>query len=102
MDTREYQVSADLDDFFFYWENDQLDVDAVFRPGIDTNFSTTAFDHLEKGGSAKNHILHDEEEDKEDSPPTTTTPVSERPTRPFIAEKSSIWNKNRNCSRLCL
>ena len=35
MDTSGYQVS-DLDDADFYWENDQLDVDAVFRPGIDT------------------------------------------------------------------
>ena len=29
-----YQVS-DLDDVEFYWENDQLDVDAVFRAGLD-------------------------------------------------------------------
>ena len=37
MDTGGYQVS-DLDDMDFYWENDQLDEDAVFRPGIDTPF----------------------------------------------------------------
>ena len=35
-DTRGYQVSSDLDAVEFYWENDQLDVDAVFRPGIDS------------------------------------------------------------------
>ena len=46
MDTSEYQVSADLDDVEFYWENDQLDMDAVFRPGIDTPFSPTSFDNL--------------------------------------------------------
>ena len=34
-------VSADLDDVEFYWENDQLDVDVVLRPGIDTPFSPT-------------------------------------------------------------
>ena len=74
-------MSADLDDVKFYWENDQLDVDNVFRPGIDTPFSTTAFDDLEIGGSAENPILLDEEEDKENSPPPPTTPVSERPIR---------------------
>ena len=31
----------------FYWQNDQLDVDAVFRPAIATPFSPTAFDDLE-------------------------------------------------------
>ena len=88
LDTSGYQVSADLDDVEFYWENDQLDVGAVFRPGIDTLFSPTAFDDLEMGGSAENPILLDEEKDKENSPPTKTTPVSERPTRPPALLKS--------------
>ena len=79
MDTSEYQVS-DLDDVEFYWERDQLDVDNVFRPGIDTLFSPTAFNDLEIGGSAENPILLDEEAEKENSLPTT--PVSERPTQP--------------------
>ena len=82
LDTSGYQVSAaDLDDVEFYWENDQLDVNAVFRLGIDTPFST-AFDDLEMEGSAENPIQLDEEEDKEKSPPTTTTPFSERLTGP--------------------
>ena len=80
MDTSGYQVS-DLDDVEFYWENDQLDADATFRRGMDTPFSTTGFDDLDKGGSAGNPTLLDEEGKKEKSPPTTT-PVSERPTRP--------------------
>ena len=37
MDTGEYQVS-ELDDIDFCWENYQLFVDAVFRPGIGTFF----------------------------------------------------------------
>ena len=82
LDTSGLQVSADLDDVEFYCENHQLDVDAVFRPGIDTPFSPTAFEELEMGGSAENPILLDEEEDNENSPPPTTTPVSERPIRP--------------------
>ena len=79
LDTSGYQVSADLE---FCWENDQLDVDAALRPGIDTPFSPTAFDDLEMGGSVEKPSLLDEEEDKQNSPPPPTTPVSERPTRP--------------------
>ena len=82
LNTSGYQVSADLDDVDFYWENDQLEFDAVFRPGIDTPSSQTAFDDLEMGGLAEKPILLDEDEDKENSPPTTTTPVSEGPTPP--------------------
>ena len=88
LDTSGYQASADLADVEFYWETDQLDVDAVFRPCIDTPFSPTAFDDLEMGGSAENPILLDEEEDKEKSPRATTTPVSERPTRPSALLRS--------------
>ena len=80
MDTSGHQVSADLEDVEFYSENDQLDVDALFRPGIDTPSSPTTFYDLEMGGSAENPILLDEEGDKQNSPPPT--PVSERPTRP--------------------
>ena len=38
MDTSRCHMSADLDDVEFYWKNDQLDVNAVFRPAIDTPF----------------------------------------------------------------
>ena len=78
MDTSGYQVSG-LDYVEFYWLNDQPHVDAIFRPGIYTPFSPTAFDDLEMGGSAENPILLDEAEEKKNSPPTT--PVSERPRR---------------------
>ena len=37
LDTSSYQVS-DLEDIEFNWENSQLDMDAVFRPGIDNPF----------------------------------------------------------------
>ena len=89
MDTSVSQV-YDLDHVEFYWEKDQLDVNAVFRPGIATLFSPTAFGDIEKGGSAKNTILLDEEEDKKNSPPTT--PVSEKLTR-LPAMLRSRWKK---------
>ena len=81
LDTGSYQVS-DLEDIEFNWEDSQLDMDAVFRPGIDTPFSPTTFDDLLMGdGSVENPIVLDEEEDKENAPPPTT-PESVRPTEP--------------------
>ena len=81
LDTSSYQVS-DLEDIEFNWEKSQLDMDSVFRPGIDTPFSPTVFDDLlMSDGSVGNPIvLEEEEEDKENTAPTT--PVSERPTEP--------------------
>ena len=68
MDTSGYQVS-DLDDIEFYWENDQLDVDTVFRPGIDIPFSLSTFNDFMMGSLTENPILIDEKEDKENSLP---------------------------------
>ena len=99
LDTSGYQVSADLDDVEveFYWEKDELDVDAVFRPGIDTPFSPTSFDELEMGGSAENPIPLEQENDKENSPPTTTTPVSESPTRhPALLRNCPFGTRTEN------
>ena len=74
LDTSSYQVS-DLEDIEFNWENSQLDMDAVFRPGIDTPFSPTTFDDLLIGdGSVENPIVLDEEEDKENQIPSLSDP----------------------------
>ena len=53
LDTSGYQLSADLGDVKFYWEKDQPDVDAVFKRGVHTPFSPTAFDGLEMKNSAQ-------------------------------------------------
>ena len=81
LDTSSYQVS-DLEDIEFNREDSQLDMDAVFRPGIDTPFSPTTFDDLSMGGLVENPIVLDEEEDKENSPAAPSTPESVRPTEP--------------------
>ena len=87
LDTSNYQVS-DLEDTEFNWENWQLDMDSVFRPGIDTPFSPTVFDDLLMGdGSVENPIVLDEEQDKENVP----TPVSERPTEPPRLLRSRVF-----------
>ena len=81
LDTSSYLVS-DLEDIEFNWENSQLDMDTVFRPGIDTPFSPTVFDDFLMGdGSVGNPIVLVEEQDKENAPPPTT-PESVRPTEP--------------------
>ena len=80
LDTSSYQVS-DLEDIEFNWEGSQLDMDAVFRPGVDIPFSPTFEDLLMGDGSVENPIVLDEEEDKENDPPPTT-PESVTPTEP--------------------
>ena len=80
MDNSIYQVS-ELEDMEVNWENSQLDMDAVFRPGIVIPFSPTTIDDLSMRRSVENPIVLDEEEDKENAPPPTT-PESVRPTEP--------------------
>ena len=90
LDTSSYQVS-DLEDVEFNWENSQLDMDAVFRPGIGTPFSPTTFDNLLMcDGSVENPIVFDEEEDKENAPPPAT-PESNRPTEPPRLQRSRAF-----------
>ena len=88
LDTSSYQVS-DLEDIEFNWENVQLDLDAVFRPGIDTPFSPTTFDDLSMEGSVENPIVLDGEEDKANAPPST--PQTVRPTEPPRLQRSRAF-----------
>ena len=89
LDTSNYQVS-DVDDIELNWENSQLDMDAVFRSGIDTPFSPNTFEDLSMEGSVENPILLDEEEDKENAPPPST-PESVRPTEPPRLQRSRTF-----------
>ena len=90
LDTSSYQVS-DLEDMEFNWEDSQLDMDAVFRTGVDTPFSPSTFDDLLMGGSVENPIVLDEEEDKENSPPAPSTPESVRLTEPPRLQRSRAF-----------
>ena len=87
LDTSSYQVS-DLEDIEFNWENSQLDMDSVFRPGIDTPFSPTTFKYLSMGGSVQNPIVLNEEEDKENS---ASTSVSIKLTEPPRLQRSRAF-----------
>ena len=99
MDTSGYQVSY-LDDIEFYWEKDQLNVDAVFRPGNDTRFSPK-------------RLTTWRWRDQQETPFYSTMRRTRRThlqqhslwetnSAPWIAENLSIRNRNRKCSRLCL
>ena len=90
LDTSSYQAS-DLEDIEFSWENSQLDMDAVFRPGIDTPFSPTTIDDLSMKGSVENHFVLDEEKDKENAPPPPSTRESVRPTEPPKLQRSRTF-----------
>ena len=96
LDTSSYQVS-DLEDIELNWENSQLDMDAVIRPGIDFPFSPTTFEDLSMEGSIENPIVLDEEEDKENAPPPST-PKSVRPTELPRLQRSPVleqeWKKH--------
>ena len=86
LETSNYQLT-DLEDIEFNWENSQLEMDAVFRPGIDTPFSPSSLDDLLMGdGSVENPIVLDEEEDKGNAAPIT--PESVRPTEPPRLQRS--------------
>ena len=89
LDTSGYQVS-DLEDIEFNWESSQLDMDVVFRPGIDTPFSPNTFDDLSMEGSVENPIVLNEEQDKENVPPPTT-PESVRHTEPPRLQRSRTF-----------
>ena len=73
-------VPSDLDDIQFHWENPNIDMDAVYRPGIDTPFSPSLFENIPVAGSADYPIEIDDEQDKENEYPTT--PESQRPLQP--------------------
>ena len=89
LDTSSYQLT-DLEDIEFNWENSQMEMDAAFRPGIDTPFSPTTCDDLSKEGSVENPIVLDEEEDKENAP-LPSTPESVRPTEPPRLQRSHTF-----------
>ena len=79
-DTRGYELS-DVEDIEFSWEDLAVEMDSVYRRGIDTPFSPSIFDDFQmEGSTTANTIIVDDGEDKENSALTTTTPESERPT----------------------
>ena len=77
LDTSSYQVS-DLEDIEFNWENSQLDMDAVFRPRIDTPQRIATYDDLSMEGSVENPIVLEDE----NAVPPPSTPESVRHTEP--------------------
>ena len=99
LDTSSYQVS-DLEDIEFNWENSQLEMDAVFRPGIDTPFSPPTFDDKLMGdGSVENPFVGWRVGQGECS---IKTQVCQTHRTSQAAEKSSFWSKSRKCTRLFL
>ena len=93
LDTGSYQLT-DLEDRDFKWENSQLEMDAVFRPGIDTNFSPTTIDDSSMERSVEKPIVLEEDEDKENAPPPPTA-VSVRPTEILRLQRSRAFGAGK-------
>ena len=63
-DTKRYEL-CHLEDVEFSWEDPAIDMDSVYRPGLDTPFSPSVFDVFQiQISTAANPILVDDEEDK--------------------------------------
>ena len=102
LDNSSYQVS-DLEDIEFNWEGWQLDIDAVFRPGIDTPSSPTTFEVLSMGGNLKTPLCWTKSKTRRFLlPHSINTGVCQTHGTSQAAEKLSIWSRNRKCSWLCL
>ena len=87
---------SELEDLKFFWENPQIELDAVCRPALDILFPPTVFSDWEMGeGESSELPIVLDEEDKEIFSPTT--PVSESQLNlPDFAQKPSFWKTDSN------
>ena len=59
---------SDLEDIEFSWEDPAVNIDSVYRPGIDTPFCPSVIDDLQmEGSTAANTRIVDDEEHKDNS-----------------------------------
>ena len=100
LDTSSYQVS-NLEDIEVNWENSQLELDAVFRPGIDTPLFSNYIWRFIVGWwiSSKPHCVGWRGRRGECSSSNNTRLCQTHQTAQ-AAEKSSFWSKNGKCTRL--
>ena len=92
LDSSSYQIS-DLEDIEFNWEKSHLDMDTVFRLGIDNPFPPTTFDNLSmRAGSIENPFVLDEQQDKGSSSPLS----SESHKTSQAKETSPLWTRRKN------
>ena len=101
-DTRGYELS-DLEDIEFSWEDPAVDMDSVYRPGSDTNFSPSIFDDFQmEGSTAANLIIVNvrgrQGEFSSNNNNKTKVWASNRTSE--ITEKSSIRDSTRKCAWL--
>ena len=96
MDISGFQV-ADLEDFEFHWDDLDLNMYAVFLPGMNTPFTRSNSENFELGSTAEKPILVDEEQHEENSPLLPTNAVSKRPTqRPVLIKNHPFRTRIEN------
>ena len=104
LDTSEYQLS-DLDDVEFYWESVQLDVHAVFRPGINKPFPFNfkqLWDSLKGWKSESDWRRARQGELSVSSYSSHNSCLRETNPTYCVDEKLPLRCKIWDCSRLCL
>ena len=90
MDTSSYQLT-DLENIEFNCENSQLDMDAVFRPGIDTPFLQLHLTIYRWSDQLKTPLCWTKNKTENAPPPAPSTPVSVTPREPPMLDKSCFW-----------
>ena len=94
-DTRGYEVS-DLEDIEFSWEDPAVDMDSVYRPGIDTSFPIHLWRYSDGGidRCQPNNSWRWGRQGEFSSNNNTRVWASNR--SPGITENSSIWTRLEN------
>ena len=102
MDTSGYQLSV-LEDIEFLWDDLDLnmDMDAVFQPGMDILFFPSFFNDLRSVEWLKTRIVGWRAKQGEQSFSSMKNSVQETVPTPFVDEKLPNWNKDWEISPLC-
>ena len=77
-----------------------MEMNAFFKPGIDTPLSPSDLNDLERGGSSEKPVGLDKEEDKENSPPTIL--MSKRLTEPPDLLRCRLFGRPIEKTRICV
>ena len=99
MDTSGYQVS-DLEDIECHWESPDFNMNAVFRPGVDTSVSPSTFNDFEICSVTENPFRIHEEQHEENSSFSNNSSLQETSPIPCVDETSPLWNHELRTFRI--
>ena len=100
LDTSSYQVS-ELEDIEFNWENSQLDMDAVFRPGKTPPFLQLQLTIFRWRIQLKTPLCWTKRKTRRMLLLLQQHRVCQTHETSQVAEKSRLWSRNGKCTPLC-